>query len=100
MTATNHLGKPTSRIEGHAKVVGAAKYAAEYNVPALAHGFVVSSAIAKGVMLSAMPLAVADLTNSRREICILLHPVVGAIGPLRLRIPRKRCMIPKGSLRA
>src|SRR5262245_46979732 len=30
-----------------------------------------SSAIAKGVMLSAMPLAVADLTKSRREILIV-----------------------------
>src|SRR6266571_9060787 len=48
MAATSHLGKPTSRIDGRAKVTGAAKYAAEYNVPGLAHGFVVSSAIAKG----------------------------------------------------
>jgi xanthine dehydrogenase YagR molybdenum-binding subunit len=48
MTATSYLGKPTSRIDGHAKVTGLAKYAAEYNVPGLAHGFVVSSAIAKG----------------------------------------------------
>jgi xanthine dehydrogenase YagR molybdenum-binding subunit len=48
MTATSHLGKPTSRVDGRAKVTGAAKYAAEYNVPGLAHGFVVSSAIAKG----------------------------------------------------
>ena len=48
MTATTHLGKPTSRIEGRAKVTGAAKYAAEWNVPGLAHGCVVSSAIAKG----------------------------------------------------
>ena len=48
MTATSYLGKPTSRIEARAKVTGAAKYAAEYNVPGLAHGFVVSSAIAKG----------------------------------------------------
>jgi xanthine dehydrogenase YagR molybdenum-binding subunit len=48
MTATSHLGKPTSRIDGLAKVTGAAKYAAEYNVSGLAHGFVVSSAIAKG----------------------------------------------------
>jgi len=30
------------------KVTGAAKYAAEYNVPNLAYGCVVSSAIAKG----------------------------------------------------
>jgi xanthine dehydrogenase YagR molybdenum-binding subunit len=42
------LGKPASRVEGRAKVTGAAKYAGEYNVPHLAHGFVISSAIAKG----------------------------------------------------
>src|SRR6266436_6773807 len=48
MTATSILGKPASRIDGRAKVTGAAKYAAEYNVPGLAHGVVVSSAIAKG----------------------------------------------------
>src|SRR6266849_10178925 len=48
MTATSYLGKPTSRIDGRAKVTGAAKYAAEYNVPGLAHGFVVTSTIAKG----------------------------------------------------
>ena len=48
MTATSHLGKPISRVEGRAKVTGIAKYAAEYNVPGVAHGVVVSSAIAKG----------------------------------------------------
>jgi xanthine dehydrogenase YagR molybdenum-binding subunit len=48
MTATSYLGKPTSRVDGRAKVTGVAKYAAEYNVAGLAHGFVVSSAIAKG----------------------------------------------------
>jgi xanthine dehydrogenase YagR molybdenum-binding subunit len=48
MTATSYLGKPTCRIDGRAKVTGAAKYAAEFNLPALAHGFVVTSAIAKG----------------------------------------------------
>jgi xanthine dehydrogenase YagR molybdenum-binding subunit len=48
MTGTSHLGKPTSRIDGRAKVMGTAKYAAEYNVSRLAHGVVVSSAIAKG----------------------------------------------------
>ena len=48
LTAASHLGKPTSRVDGRAKVSGSAKYAAEYNVPGLAHGFVVSSAIAKG----------------------------------------------------
>jgi xanthine dehydrogenase YagR molybdenum-binding subunit len=46
--ATSHLGRPISRIEGREKVTGAAKYAGEHNVPGLAHGFVVSSAIVKG----------------------------------------------------
>ncbi len=45
---TEHVGKPTSRVDGRAKVTGAAKYAAEYNVPGLVYGVVVSSAIAKG----------------------------------------------------
>ena len=48
MTTTAYIGKPTSRVDGRAKVTGAAKYAAEYNVPNLTYGYVVSSAIAKG----------------------------------------------------
>src|SRR6266850_2514567 len=48
MTATTYLGVPTSRVDGRVKVTGAAKYAAEYNLRGLAHGVVVSSAIAKG----------------------------------------------------
>lgn len=48
MGATSYLGKPTSRIDGRAKVTGVAKYAAEYAVPGLAYGVVVSSTIAKG----------------------------------------------------
>jgi xanthine dehydrogenase YagR molybdenum-binding subunit len=47
-TSTRYLGKPTSRIDGPAKVTGAAKYAAEHIVPGLAYGFVVTSAIARG----------------------------------------------------
>ena len=47
-TSTNYLGKPTSRVDGHAKVTGTAKYAAEHTVPGLAYGFVVTSAIARG----------------------------------------------------
>jgi xanthine dehydrogenase YagR molybdenum-binding subunit len=47
-TSTSYLGKPTSRVDGRAKVTGAAKYAAEHIIPGLAYGFVVTSAIAKG----------------------------------------------------
>ena len=39
---------PTSRVDGRAKVTGAAKYAGEFNVAGLAHGAVVTSTIAKG----------------------------------------------------
>jgi xanthine dehydrogenase YagR molybdenum-binding subunit len=46
--STKSIGKPVSRVDGRAKVTGAAKYAAEFNVPNLAHGFVVNSEIAKG----------------------------------------------------
>ena len=33
-----YIGTATSRVDGIAKVTGAAKYAAEFNVPGLAHG--------------------------------------------------------------
>src|SRR5262249_62323883 len=43
-----YIGSPVSRLDGRAKVTGAAKYAAEFNVPGLVHGSVVTSTIAKG----------------------------------------------------
>jgi xanthine dehydrogenase YagR molybdenum-binding subunit len=49
---TTHIGQPISRVDGRAKVTGAARYAAEYNVPDLAHGWVVSSAVARGRIAS------------------------------------------------
>ncbi len=47
MTA-KYIGQPQSRVDGPAKVTGAAKYAAEYNVPHLLYGYVVSSTISSG----------------------------------------------------
>src|SRR5207244_1185828 len=44
----SYIGTPTSRVDGRAKVTGAAKYAAELNLPDLAYGSVVTSRIAKG----------------------------------------------------
>jgi xanthine dehydrogenase YagR molybdenum-binding subunit len=43
-----YIGTATSRIDGFAKVTGAAKYAAEFNVPDIAHASLVCSTIAKG----------------------------------------------------
>ncbi len=42
------IGQPVNRVEGPAKVTGKAKYAGEYNVPGLLHGYVINSTITKG----------------------------------------------------
>ena len=48
-----YIGTPTSRIDGIAKVTGAAKYAAEFNVPGgVLYGSIVPSTIAKGRIVS------------------------------------------------
>src|SRR4029077_17167145 len=73
LMSTNAIGKPVSRVDGPAKVTGQAKYAAEFNVPRLAHGFVVSSTIAKGRIKSvdrsaalAVPGVIAVLAHDNR----------------------------------
>jgi xanthine dehydrogenase YagR molybdenum-binding subunit len=43
-----YIGTPASRVDGRAKVTGAAKYAGEFNTKGLAYGSVVTSRIAKG----------------------------------------------------
>ncbi len=43
-----YIGTPTSRVDGRAKVTGAAKYAGEFDAPGLAYASVVTSPIAKG----------------------------------------------------
>ena len=45
---TSYIGTATSRVDGRAKVTGAAKYAGEYNAAGLAHAYVVASTIPRG----------------------------------------------------
>jgi xanthine dehydrogenase YagR molybdenum-binding subunit len=45
---TVYIGTATSRVDGRAKVTGAAKYAGEFNTTGLAHASLVASTIAKG----------------------------------------------------
>ncbi len=47
-TTAQYIGTPTSRIDGRAKVTGAARYAGEYNTQGLVYGAVVASTIARG----------------------------------------------------
>lgn len=52
MENTPSIGKPVSRLEGHLKVTGSAKYAGEYEAEDLLYGYVVNSTITKGKIKS------------------------------------------------
>jgi xanthine dehydrogenase YagR molybdenum-binding subunit len=43
-----YIGSATSRVDGKAKVTGEARYAGDFNVPGLVHGYVIESTIPKG----------------------------------------------------
>ncbi|KAA0993005.1 xanthine dehydrogenase family protein molybdopterin-binding subunit [Dyadobacter aurulentus] len=47
-TYKSQIGQPVSRLEGHSKVTGTAKYSGDYQVPGLLYGYVVNSTITKG----------------------------------------------------
>ena len=65
-----YIGTPTSRVDGIAKVTGAAKYAAEFNVPGLAHASVVSATIAKGRITR---IDVSAATRLKGVLTVLSH---------------------------
>ena len=46
-----HIGDPVPRRDGNQKVTGAARYAADHQIPKLAHAAVVQSTIARGTIL-------------------------------------------------
>lgn len=45
---TTYVGTPTSRVDGRAKVTGAARYAGEFAADRLLHGFIVDATIPRG----------------------------------------------------
>jgi xanthine dehydrogenase YagR molybdenum-binding subunit len=68
-------GMHVSRVDGRAKVTGAAKYAAEHAAPDLAYGVVVSGTVAKGriktidtLAAEAVPGVIAVLTHENRKV--------------------------------
>ncbi|WP_322883904.1 xanthine dehydrogenase family protein molybdopterin-binding subunit [Microvirga lotononidis] len=65
-----YIGTATSRVDGHAKVTGAAKYAAEPKAADLAHGSVVTSTIAKGRVAR---IDVSDALRVDGVIDVLTH---------------------------
>ncbi|RZT42110.1 xanthine dehydrogenase family protein molybdopterin-binding subunit [Cupriavidus agavae] len=67
------IGTPVPRIDGEAKVTGAARYAAEHPVPDLCYGVVVNSTIARGRIVRidseaarAVPGVIDVLTHENR----------------------------------
>jgi len=75
---TRHLGKETPRVDGIAKVTGRAKYAAEFQVPHLAYGFLVMSSIARG-RISAIDTQAAQAADG--VIQVFTHLNAGRLGP-------------------
>ena len=65
-----YIGTPTSRVDGYAKVTGAAKYAAEFNVSGLVYVALVTSTIAKGRMTS---IDVSDALRLDGVLDVLTH---------------------------
>lgn len=65
-----YIGTATSRIDGHAKVTGTAKYAGEFSAPDLAYGSVVASTIAKGRIVS---IDVSRAMSVEGVIAVLTH---------------------------
>ena len=63
----SYIGTATSRVDGRAKVTGEAKYAGEFNVPGLCHGYIVEATIPKGriknIDTSATPETIADVVT-------------------------------------
>ncbi|MBS7455788.1 xanthine dehydrogenase family protein molybdopterin-binding subunit [Coralloluteibacterium stylophorae] len=55
----NYIGKEMRRVDGIAKVTGRARYAAEFQVPDVAYGYIVTSTIARG-RITAMDTAAAE----------------------------------------
>jgi xanthine dehydrogenase YagR molybdenum-binding subunit len=59
MSTPAMIGQPLIRVDGRAKVTGAAKFAAEFELPNLAHAVLVTSTIANGT-ITRMDTAAAD----------------------------------------
>ncbi|MEH2512303.1 xanthine dehydrogenase YagR molybdenum-binding subunit [Nitrobacteraceae bacterium AZCC 1564] len=65
-----YIGVATSRVDGHAKVTGAAKYAGEFKVAGMAYGSVITSTIAKGRIAK---IDISKATEVEGVLAILTH---------------------------
>ncbi|SDX95998.1 xanthine dehydrogenase YagR molybdenum-binding subunit [Amycolatopsis xylanica] len=85
------VGLPVERVDGHAKVTGGAKYAADTVIPGVLHGFLVLSTIARGRVTgidtraaSAAPGVVAVFTHTTMpRLKLTSFPYVKGFIPLQ-----------------
>ncbi len=64
------MGDPRDRVDGRAKVTGAAKYATEHNPPGIVHAVVIPATIASG---SITAIDTAEAKNAPGVIAIISH---------------------------
>ncbi|HEY0157183.1 MAG TPA: xanthine dehydrogenase family protein molybdopterin-binding subunit [Thermoanaerobaculia bacterium] len=73
-----YIGKEMSRVDGVAKVTGKAKYAAEFQVPNLAYGFIVLSSATKGTIQN---LDTKDAEGAPGVVRVFTHLNTPKLGP-------------------
>lgn len=73
-----YIGKEMSRVDGVAKVTGQAKYAAEFQVPNLAYGFIALGTVAKGTITS---IDTRDAERAPGVIRVFTHLNAPKLGP-------------------
>jgi len=64
------IGQPISRVDGRAKVTGTARYAAEFDVPGLAHAALVSSTVPRGRVTA---IETAEAERAAGVLGVLTH---------------------------
>ncbi|MFM0735260.1 xanthine dehydrogenase family protein molybdopterin-binding subunit [Paraburkholderia sediminicola] len=69
-TQSRATGRPVNRVDGRLKVTGGACYAADFSADGLVYGFVVSSTIASGHIVSIDTAAALDISG---VLCVLTH---------------------------
>jgi xanthine dehydrogenase YagR molybdenum-binding subunit len=83
--AAELIGQPLDRRDGRAKVTGAARYAAEFPLPGLAHAVLVQSTVARGRIRS------IDTREAERlpgVVAVLTHENTPALKPVPPADPR------------
>src|SRR3712207_8479548 len=73
-----YIGREMSRVDGVAKVTGKAKYAAEFQVPNLAYGFIVLGTVAKGTIKS---IDTREAESSPGVVRVFTHLNTPKLGP-------------------